>query len=233
MIEATPTATYMNHRQIRDFYLPQNGDKESIFDIWERGEARGDSVTPSTYCEPYRVWMSMFLRELLGHPGERQLISVGCGNAAVEAELVMRGHRVFALDILDEAIELARRKGIAAERADVMRWSPATEDGRIVYADGLLGHLYDAEHDSIPAVRQVHSWLTSSSRDALVISNDEAQNGDDVQPASGVPGFHWFSEVYLRRQVLAAGFADVSCTRYIYERPLSGPRSRLIVVARI
>jgi len=47
-----------------------------------------------------------------------------------------------------------------------------------------------------------------------------------------VPGFHWFSADYLVRQLRAAGFTEVYTTHYAYDRPLSGPRDRLVVVAQ-
>lgn len=69
--------------QLRRFYLRTTDHNENLFDIWERGDARGDSVTPSTYSAKYRRWMTdLLLEHLWIQPGG--MISVGSGNATVE-----------------------------------------------------------------------------------------------------------------------------------------------------
>lgn len=232
---AQPSSLVRSHEQVRDFYLSKVDGAASVFEIWERGDAYGDSITPSIYSADYRSWMTFCLRNLLGLPGERRLVSIGCGNAAVEADLHRAGHRVFALDLLPDAVEFARRKGVEAVVGDVMSWRPSPADNDsdlVVYADGLVGHLYDEEEHTLPVLGKVREWFRDSTRGALVVSNDEATDYRDVQDAAGVPGFHWFSREYLVSELRAAGFTDVYCTSYAYERPLSGIRCRLVVVAR-
>jgi hypothetical protein len=219
-------------RSVEDFYLHRDAHGGSVFDVWERGEAVGDSITPSTYDSAYRSWMRFLLHALLGAPGERTLVSVGCGNAMIEAELDRRGHRVIAVDVLHEAVQLARAKGVDATRADVMTWTPPVAGPLIVYADGLLGHLYQAAEGTLPVLPVIHSWLADRPGSALLISNDESRRARAVEPASGVPGFHWFSDGYLGEQCRLAGFSDVDSTRYIYLRPISGPRNRVVMIAR-
>lgn len=222
-----------NHlKPLEDFYLHRDAAGGSVFDVWERGEAIGDSITPSTYDSAYRSWMRFLLHSQLGTPGQRTLVSVGCGNAMIEAELGQRGHSVSAVDALREAVALARAKGVDATRADVMTWTPPVSGPLIVYADGLLGHLYQPAEHALPILGVIHTWLAGRPGSALVISNDESRNDQSVEPASGVPGFHWFSDGYLREQCRLAGFSDVDSTCYTYQRPISGPRRRVVMIAR-
>jgi SAM-dependent methyltransferase len=216
--------------KLRRFYLDPQGYGESLFATWERGEARGDSVTPSTFSAEYRTWMYGIL---LGYLDERPggLISVGSGNAAIEARLVRSGHRVLAVDVFEEAVELARRKGIEAVQADVRDWSPPAGPWSVVYADGVMGHLHDPDEGLLPVLDELRSWLAPSAG-VLVISNDRPKDVADVEPAPGVPGFYWLSEEYLRKQAAAVGFEELACTTFAYQRPLSGIRERAVLAVR-
>lgn len=215
---------------LRAFYLKNGEGEHSIFDIWEKGGARGDSVTPSTYSGPYRLWMTDLLRKLLAEGEASALLSVGCGNAAVEAMLAAEGHRVLGVDALAEAVGLARAKGVEAVCAELLTWTPPPGPWTVIYADGVLGHLYDPYDGVLPALRRLRSWLAAGG--ALVISNDGPTTDADVQPHPEVRGFAWLSRSYLHRQVEAAGFRDVASSHFSYERPLSGQRERVIVTAR-
>ncbi|HEX4811575.1 MAG TPA: class I SAM-dependent methyltransferase [Nonomuraea sp.] len=221
---------------LRAFYLTNVDGAQSIFHVWEDGGAKGDSVTPSTYSTAYREWMVDRLRELVrenGVPanGTPALLSVGCGNAAVEAALVADGYTVLGVDALDEAVALARKKGVRAVRADVLSWTPPGGTCPVIYADGLLGHLYDPVTGVRPALERFRSWLPPSGG-TLLISNDGPRTGAEVEPHPEVPGFAWLSSSFLCRQAKEAGFDDVSSSLFTYERPISGPRDRVIVTAR-
>ncbi len=76
---------------LEQFYLSSADGHESLFHVWENGGSRGDSVTPSTYDEAYRSWMTDRLAAELDRT-EGGLLSLGCGNAAVEAEMTQRGY---------------------------------------------------------------------------------------------------------------------------------------------
>jgi len=215
---------------MRHFYLDTADHGETLFDTWERGEARGDSVTPSTYSAEYRAWMyEMLYGYLRANPGG--LISIGSGNAMLETEIHRAGFRVLAVDVLAEAVELARRKGIEAVQADVRQWSPPAAAWTVVYADGLMGHLYDPEEGLLSTLDELRSWLAPAGG-VLVISNDRPRDVTDVEPAPGVPGFYWLSEEFLRKQAAAVGFQELTCTAFSYRRPLSGWRERAVLAVR-
>ncbi|WP_037908655.1 class I SAM-dependent methyltransferase [Actinacidiphila yeochonensis] len=223
-----------NHEDLVSFYSGNGADRSSIFEVWEDGGSRGDSVTPSTYSPEYRDWMADLLIGELEHNGGG-LLSLGCGNAAVEAQVARKGFRVLAVDAMEEAVALARKKGLEAVCADIYQWQP-DEPWNVIYIDGVLGHLYSAEDGLLPVLARVRSWLeprpeSDPDRHAasLVASNDAPNNGESVQKAPGVNGFHWLSAAYLREQAIEAGFDRAETREFSYNRPVSGPRTRAVM----
>lgn len=216
------------------FYRPQIDGEPNLFEIWENGGSRGDSVTPSTYSPEYRGWMSAKLVRRLEWNGVAGMLSLGCGNAAVEADVVRAGYRVVGVDALPEAVELAKSKGIEAVQADLSTWSPA-EGFSVIYMDGVLGHVYDPETGIEPILRRIRSWLVpgKSGVATFVASNDDTQDGSAAQPAPNVRGFFWLSAGYLGDQALSAGFDKVEIEHFHYRRPKSGERRRSVIVAHV
>jgi SAM-dependent methyltransferase len=214
------------------FYLHADNGGPNLFEIWENGGARGDSVTPSTYSAEYRRWMGDLLIDVLDGNDADAVLSLGCGNAAVESDVVRKGYRVFAVDAIHEAVELARAKGVEAIQADITGWTPP-HGWPVIYMDGVLGHLYRTGDGLQHVLPRLRSWLTpaSAGRASLVVSNDSTKDGRPVQAAPGVPGFHWLSGDYLAAQARRAGFDEVTVHAYRYRRPRSGERVRSVVVA--
>lgn len=223
-----------NGDELVDFYLRNCDSKANLFEIWEDGGARGDSVTPSTYSPRYRRWMSDRLADQLTRNGGG-LLSLGCGNAAVEADLVRQGFSVLAVDALEEAVTLAWSKGVDAVCADIYQWEP-DRTWSVVYMDGVLGHLYEPERGLRPVLERVRSWMAPApgARAAtLIASNDAPKNDGPVQDAPGVNGFSWLSAPYMRAQALESGFDRAETLEFRYQRPLSGERSRAIIVGEM
>jgi SAM-dependent methyltransferase len=216
---------------VAHFYTAADGEHDrSLFEVWEDGEARGDSITPSTYSAEYRDWMYDLLVAELTPDTRRRMVSLGCGNARVEQRIVRAGYPVLAVDLLPEAVELALRKGVPAEQGDVTTWMPAQRPD-LVYLDGLLGHLYDSAGHGLPVLGRVRSWLGAGG--VAVISNDATADQRDSQAAPGVPDFHWLSVAFIERELKQAGFDEVVGTTFVYQRPRSGPRTRSVIVGRV
>ncbi|MFD9077368.1 class I SAM-dependent methyltransferase [Streptomyces erythrochromogenes] len=228
------TSTNAGINDLMRFYLPRSDGEPNLFEIWERGEARGDSVTPSTYSSAYREWMQDKLVGALKDHGTSRLLSLGSGNAAVESDIAQGGYRVLAVDAMPEAVAMAKAKGVDALQGDVTTWSPEG-DWPVIYMDGLLGHLYTAEHGLSPTLTRIRTWLSGNAtgRGTLIASNDSTQDGSAAQCAPGVDGFHWLSARYIRDEALAAGFSEVTTETFLYERPLSGERARAVITATI
>jgi hypothetical protein len=173
--------------------------------------------------------MARILGELCDRQGADRLVSVGVGNAAVEQLLVAAGIAVEAVDLVAQAVELARRKGVRAVQADVRRWQPSTPVS-VLYADGILGHLYDEGTECLDVLRHFATWLNDDG--VIVASNDVPPTGDRARPAPGVAHFHWLSAALLSDNLAEAGFTVVRTESFFYDRPLSGRRCRSVVVAR-
>jgi hypothetical protein len=217
---------------LRDFYCRPVGDTElNRYEVWERGGAVGDSVTPSIYCPEYRMHMVLKILSL-PRPHER-VFSIGCGNAFVEADVQARGLPVQAIDYLEEAVTLAAAKGIDAFAADYHTLPPGHLAGfGVVYADGLLGHMYHPE-TGLTGFFETLAALKPPPGSWLVLSNDAPAQPDAGVAAHGkVPGFWLFSPDYLRDTVQRFGYTVVEAYSFPYERPLSGLRNRTICVAR-
>ncbi len=78
-------------------------------------------------------------RVLLGHC-RGATIDLGCGPGRMSAHLVERGHVVLGVDIVREAVEQARRRGVSALRRNV--FDPLPGEGRwntVLLADGNIG----------------------------------------------------------------------------------------------
>lgn len=215
---------------VRDYYLIEREQHRNIYEIWETGGAFNDSVTPSTWCEEYRHWVVNQLEEQLGYDTSKNIISIGCGNAFVEQDLVQKGYSVLAMDINESAVQLAQDKGVPALVADIYDWKPEGTNVDLIYCDGVLGHLYEEEAQCRHALARLRSWLRPG-EGILLISNDASKDGREVADAPGVKGFYHFSEGFVVSELIGTGFDILHTTSYVYERPLSGARRRLVVAA--
>ena len=224
---------------LSDFYLPQSSGELNLFEIWEGGGARGDSITPATHSPAYRTWMHDKIVNAMTAQGTNRLLSLGCGNATIEGVLVGEGYQVTAVDALAEAVRLAAAKGVESIQADITHWTPQ-EHLPVIYMDGVLGHLYEpSSHSLLPILERIRSWLDGSATDTdgrggtLIASNDSTSNGNSAQAAPGVTGFHWLTVEFMRLQALAAGFDRVEAETFTYERPMSGTRVRSVITSHV
>ena len=215
----------------RDYYLVEREQSRNIYQIWESGGAFNDSVTPSTWCESYRRWIVKQLEQHLRFDRTKSVVSIGCGNAFVEQDLCLKGYDVLGLDINESAVKLALDKGVPAIVADVYKWQPQGKRLDLVYCDGVLGHLYIEETKCAAALTRLREWLKPGAG-ILLVSNDASKDGRAVAPAPGVKGFYHFSTEFVVSELVHSGFKLVDTTSYLYQRPISGQRRRLVVAAR-
>jgi len=226
--EHAPQGTRLEE-DLQAYYV--EAEDENLFEKWERGEARGDSTTPSVCSPEYREWMVERLHEALGDDRDKRLLSVGAGNAMVERMLCREGYHVLAVDALMAATEIASRNGVPALCRDIRTWDPSPDRWDVIYADGLVGHLYDEFGGCQTVMRRMRGWL-GSEEGVVVISNDVPPGDEPVKPAPGVRGFHWLSTAWIAEALVESGFTPTLTTEFVYERPLSGPRRRAIIAAK-
>jgi SAM-dependent methyltransferase len=174
--------------------------------------------------------MSDFLLSFQGSSQDKMhVLSLGCGNAAVEGLLIGEGHAVDALDVNEEAVSYARKKGVNAQVCDLLLWSPQVEKYDLVYCDGIFGHLLDGQEGFRSILTKIKKSLKQGG--VVVISNDSSQISEDVQPHPAVPGFFWFTDKYLASQLESCEFKSIKTSHYLYKRPISGERNRLVAMA--
>ncbi|GAA4215977.1 hypothetical protein [Microbispora amethystogenes] len=220
---------------VREYYCTQRevgGAEATIYDIWESGGAYNDSITPSTYVPEYRSHMVLKILSLTSDGSG--VFSLGCGNGFVEADLVHCERKVRAMDYNEEAVRLTRQKGVDAFTADYFALTAGdVGDAEAVYADGLLGHLFDPVEELRPALGKLESLgLRSGTR--LVFSNDAPRDRNVAfAPHERVEGFWFVSKDYLQDTLSAFGFESMESYYFPYLRPISGMRNRTICVARV
>jgi SAM-dependent methyltransferase len=217
---------------VREYYETPRVGNEDILALWERGAAFHDSVTPSVWDTTYRSWMVQLLERMLAHNDDATILSVGCGNAFVESDLVKKNYRLHAIDVCPRAVALARSKGVAAEVADFYAWEPACRYA-LIYCDGVVGHLCDRDTNSgcRAALERIRTWLTPGSG-TLLISNDLSLTGAAFHEHPSVRGFFLFTSEYLTQELARSRYEIRLATTYLYTRPLSGTRTRAIVAAQ-
>jgi SAM-dependent methyltransferase len=220
---------------VRDYYCQRrmvDGRPMNIYEIWEKGGAFNDSVTPSTYSPEYRSHITL---KLLSLTSEADVVfSIGCGNGFVEAEVLQCNRKVLAIDCNEEAVRLAAGKGIEASQTDFYDLSPhALSHVDLVYADGLLGHLF--RHGSgLAHFTDKLRALSLRNGTRLVFSNDSPRDPElAFSPHDRLRDFWFLSRTYLAQVMAEAGFGVVESYYFPYVRPLSGLRNRTICIAQV
>jgi SAM-dependent methyltransferase len=99
-------------------------------------------------------------RALLAHCRGRT-IDVGCGPGRMAAHLLAQGHTVVGLDVVPEAVEQTRRRGVSAVLGDVFGEVPAegTWDTALL-ADGNIG----IGGDPVRLLRRLRGLLAPAGR---------------------------------------------------------------------
>lgn len=221
--------------RVHDYYCSPRRvgqGEQTIYEIWENGGAFADSVTPSTYVPEYRAHIRDRIVGLTA--AGAHVFSVGCGNGFVEGDLVRSGRDVRAIDCNEEAVRLTRSKGADAFTADFFALRPSDVSGTdVLYADGLLGHVFDRDRGLVPALTKLVE-LSMHHGAHLVLSNDSPPDpGADFSAHERVEGFWFISKDYLRRSLTSFGFDVLESYYFPYERPVSGPRNRTICVTLV
>lgn len=236
---AAPTgyATSVDQVRLHEFYSGLRNDHseesrpESLYEIWERGGAFHDSITPSTYCRDYREHMVSQIRKI-ARPDAR-LFSIGCGNAFVEADLAAAGMKVHAIDCNPEAVVLANKKGVIAAAGDYMTMPEESFlNIDVVYGDGFLGHAYDSDAGLDRFFDQL-ARLSPPSDCALVFSNDAPLDSDKlVEPHATAPNFWMLSREFVEAAMKKHGYDVTESYYFAYQRPVSGKRNRTVCISR-
>ncbi|SDR49323.1 class I SAM-dependent methyltransferase [Pseudovibrio sp. Tun.PSC04-5.I4] len=202
----------------------------SIYDIWERGESYGDSVTPSTWASAYRRMMVELLCRYSSNK-DANILSLGCGNATVEGELVSLGYNISGLDLNHEALGYAAQKGIATIEGDFYDFLPEVKFD-IVYADGFFGHLWNVDQNARNIYQRISNFMLKPNG-TIIVSNDAPRFSEKaLQKHPNVPDFYFMSGHYLASEAKSVGLQNIEVNTFFYHRPVSGACPRTIVVSK-
>lgn len=99
-------------------------------------------ITPEHQVVPVDDWLrpaSRSDRMLLDHC-RGATIDIGCGPGRMCAHLALRGHYALGVDIVQEAVEQSRRRGVPALRRNIFEPMPGEGDwDTVLLADGNIG----------------------------------------------------------------------------------------------
>ncbi len=222
--------------QLHSFYCTketnQKGTAGTRYEIWEKGEALGDSITPSIYCAEYRTHLGNKIISLVGPSAS--IFSIGCGNAFIEGELVKNGIKVDGIDFNQEAAELAVKKGVNATSGDYYNMKNGSfNEYDMIYADGLIGHLFKADQ-GLERFFEKMKQLDLKKGCRILLSNDAPLESEmDFAKNESVQGFWFLSIEYLKEVLEKFGYEVEDDYYFSYERPISGTRNRSICIARV
>lgn len=212
---------------LRSIDYERGGPGKSLYDLWDEGGAL-ETRPLSVVSQRYRDAIVNALTRWVQPPA--CLISLGCGCGFTELALARAGYRVLATDLSPSAVASARRKGLQARCFDVIG-DTITERWQIVYADGLLGHLWVPDRGLAPAITATRRLLATGG--VVVVANDLADSDDECNLAvSSDPQAEFFRPPrdYLYRAFNASGRV-VDEVVFHYRRPSGAPRRRQVLVA--
>jgi SAM-dependent methyltransferase len=208
---------------------------ESYFARWERGERTSPPAPLAIRSRHYRALIVRLLQRF-GLSSECRIISLGAGNGFAEVALTHAGFDVLATDLSDVALSFCEAKRLKVLRIDVQASFPSdlgTFDA--LYADGLLGHIYDRTGHAPSFWVRASSILISDG--ILLLSNDLSDHDEhadwtvaaDPNASFFRPPRNWFAADATASRLWRLVWSDV----LTYRRPGRGLRRReLVVLAR-
>lgn len=211
-------------------YYDDSLGTESIFYLWEKGEARGDSVTPATYSADYRLAIVGLINNFI--PSKKKILSIGCGNATIEKILLDLNFEVVAIDPHPIAVEIAGNKGIKVEQKNFDEIdSQNLENVTLIYMDGVIGHLLNDDKYLSKSITLLTKKMGKKMW-YLLCSNDAPKSNLDIEPHPKVPDFWYISKSYLTSILAKNGFTILFAEYINYSRPISGNCSRTVVLCK-
>jgi hypothetical protein len=212
-----------------------NASVQSLFARWERGERTTPPAPLATRSRHYRRLIVKIIQNLLPI-SNGTLISLGAGNGFAETALTAAGFKVLATDISDTALLFCQAKGLAVRQIDVSCDFPmdiGTFDA--LYADGLLGHIYDDNGQVATLWTRMSSLLNRSG--VAVFSNDLSDHDDCPNwTVRGHPSWSFYrppKDTFSTDAVNSGHWACIGSCILRYRRPERGLRRReLLALAR-
>lgn len=219
-----------------NYNKPITGQSKSLFEFWESGEFPLNISTPSVAIEAYRARLLRLFHKF-SNCKKDFIISIGCGNGFIELELQNAGFAVVATDTNDKAVEIIQGKGLHGFRFDIVKDDTnKLVKADLIYADGLMGHIWHERFGYTQFFRKLYSMLKPGGR--VIVSNDlcdeNAEQGSLSVNADRRAQFYKSVPGYVATQIKETGLFVIVCEEiFVYERPGRGHRRREIVLCEI
>lgn len=214
-----------------DNAFPYQGP-DSILLAWEAGIWSPTPPPPAVHSPDYRQKITNIFKNLWPEARQPKLLSFGCGNAMIEADLFKDGFGVLATDYAAEAVALARGKGLQGQILDVLSPSEVTSRHDFLFADGLLGHVevqpqgLERLAATLNAFAEDHAWI--------VIAYELAEGRNAVYSVTGHDASRFYrppkGEAWRRLSPHMPGWQQHSIYYIRYVRPGRGERTREVIV---
>ena len=212
--------------KVRQFYEGKIKNRtQSRFQIWERGEAVGPSMTPSTMHQDYRDKLVSILDDLASHTSGSRILSIGCGNGFVERDLLKLGYQVLATDVCKEALELAEAKGLNTMYLNATEGISCIDEAfDLIFFDGVIGHLFDDSGSVDYIFQELHRVL--SPQGVVLIGNGIPDNAENIWHLDRADYFYT-SQAFLESRLKDSGFEAIQSILVVYQIPEVGIRTRV------
>ncbi|MFA7243818.1 MAG: methyltransferase domain-containing protein [Patescibacteria group bacterium] len=212
--------------QVKNYYENAAENGQSRLDVWEKGGAIKQSMTPSTSHKSYRRTVMRLVSELSSYlpSNKKNVLSCGCGNAFLEKDMADAGYNILATDLCNSALEYARQKGLNTQILDVSKPFKLKEKFHVIFSDGLIGHLVGKSLLLENFLCQ--SYTTLESGGIIMIGNEEPRNKKDLEYI-GRADYYFTSGKFLSNRLTNAGFEATGYIKIPYLRPIEGKQYRV------
>ncbi|CAM4042654.1 class I SAM-dependent methyltransferase [Pseudoalteromonas byunsanensis] len=149
-----------------------------------------DSVIPpplSVRSNSYRRWLSKVISVLADK--NDKVLSIGSGIGAAEKYFKEKSINITASDIHPRSLEICRSKGLETISLDIRSYNSGDLHYDVIYADGVLGHIWEDENSG----SKIWENLKSLSRSGfLLLSNDISDDENINLTVTGMPDERFF-----------------------------------------
>ena len=207
------------------FYTSQRTNGQSLIQAWAAKGEVGASITPSVHIPSYRSRMAKYIASLCDTRKLEKLVSIGCGPAFVEREL-LSNYRIKALctDVLEEFLAGPASEGLETKAISAFELSKVGEAFDLIYLDGVMGHL--SEERNYPhcgCLGKIFSYLMANlSENGVILTSDDCpyqQNRLEVH--AKMPHYRFADELFFS-EAKSVGLQPIDSWYFEFERPSVG-----------
>lgn len=214
-------------------YLNFHNNRENLFDLWEKNEYVGSSISPSVYISEYRKFIFDFVVFYIRN--NTSLLSIGSGLGRVEKLLLEAGTNVVCIDIIPDAVKRLIDSGLDARLMDAFNVSKHMHNIDVILLDGVIGHLATSFNEPyIGLFSEILYVLKETlSFDGTIIFSDDTPFSGSTYELHTKGSFIRVSDEGFEKELNICGISINRMVHFKYHRPEIGAVTRRIVSAHI